>query len=582
MNQIRTFLIIAWAMLAFLLWQAWQTDHAVPAPTTIGASSTASQAANDGVPLPPSPAPGTGANVAAVPGVPAIPGAAPVATSTASVPAAPPVTISNDLLRLQVDPRGASIVGAELLAYAQTEGLGSPPVKLLDADPAHYFVAESGLLSQGGAAPNHEAPYQLDAATGATTARAFTLPKGTNQIEVPFVWSDPSGISVRKTYVLTRGSYVITVKEEIHNGSSAPWVGYDYRQLQRVPPVIAKNGGMTNPESYSFAGAAWYSPQDKFEKRKFAKFDESLDKPAVTGGWIAMLQHHFLAAWIPSPQSPSRFSIATVNAGGTPHYVIREIGPALQVAAGASGNTETRLYIGPKLQEILPSVAPGFGLTVDYGMFTLIAGPLYWLLAKLHWLLGNWGWAIVALVVLLKIALFKLSEAQYRNMAKMRALQPRLEALKQRYGEDKQQYNMAMMDLYKKEKVNPAGGCLPMLIPIPIFLALYWVLIESVELRHAPWIGWIHSLTDKDPYFILPALNMLIMFTTQRLSPTPGMDPMQKRMMQIMPLAFGIMFAFFPAGLVLYYVCNGGLGLLQQWWLLRKHGGGLVKPAKTA
>ncbi len=579
MNQIRTFLMIAWAMLAFLLWQDWQADHAVPPPLAIGTSNTT----NDGVPPPPGSAPHVAsAKVSATPGVPSIPDAPTATTAVATLAAsAPPVTIGNDLLRLQIDLRGASVVGAELLAYGQTDARNSAPVKLLDTDPTHYFVAESGLLSQGGAAPNHEALYRLDATADGAAARVFALPPGASQIEVPFVWTDPSGISVRKTYVLTRGSYAITLKEEIRNGSSAPWLGYDYRQLQRVPPVFAKNGGMTNPETYSFAGAAWYSPQDKFEKRKFDKFAEPLNK-TVTGGWIAMLQHYFLAAWIPLPQDTSHFSLAIVDAAGTPHYLIREVGPALQIPAGGNRSTEARLFIGPKLQEQLPAVAPGLGLAVDYGMFTLIAGPLYWLLSKLRWLLGNWGWAIVALVVLLKIALFKLSEAQYKNMAKMRALQPRLESLKQRYGDDKQQYQMAMLELYKKEKVNPAGGCLPMLIPIPIFLALYWVLIESVELRHAPWIGWIHSLTDRDPYFILPALNMIIMFTTQRLSPTPGMDPMQKRMMQIMPLAFGIMFAFFPAGLVLYYVCNGGLGLLQQWWLLRQHGGGMVKPAKAA
>ena len=576
MNQIRTFLIIAWAMLAILLWQAWQADHAVPVPASISAT----RATDGGIPLPPNAAPGTIANPS-VPSIPTIPDATPAAAATTKAPVMPPVTLSNDLLRLQIDPRGASVVGAELLMYGQTDDRGSPPVKLLDADPAHYFVAESGLLSQGGAAPNHEALYQLDTAAGGAAAREFVLPRGANLIEVPLVWSDPSGISVRKTYVLTRGSYVVTVKEEIRNGSSAPWIGFDYRQLQRVPQVFAKTGGMINPETYSFVGAAWYSPQDKFDKRAFSNFDKPLDK-TVSGGWIAMLQHYFVAAWVPPAQDTAHFSIATVDAAGTPHYLVREVGPALQIPAGASRSTEARLYIGPKLQNKLPAVAEGLGLTVNYGWATLIAGPLFWLLSKLHWLLGNWGWAIVALVVLLKLALYKLSEAQYRNMAKMRALQPRLEALKQRYGEDKQQYNMAMMDLYKKEKVNPAGGCLPALIPIPIFLALYYVLLESVELRHAPWIGWIHSLTDKDPYFILPALNMLIMFATQRLSPTPGMDPMQKKMMQIMPLVVGVMFAFFPAGLALYYVCNGGLGLLQMWWLMRQHGGGLVKPAKTA
>jgi YidC/Oxa1 family membrane protein insertase len=232
------------------------------------------------------------------------------------------------------------------------------------------------------------------------------------------------------------------------------------------------------------------------------------------------------------------------------------------------------------LQDALPAVAPGLELTVDYGWVKTIAQPLYWLLAKLHWLIGNWGWAIIALVLLIKLAMFKLSEAQYKSFAKLRAVQPRLEALKERYGDDKQQYQMAMMELYKKEKINPAGGCLPLLVQIPIFFALYRVLLESVELRHAPWFGWIHSLSDQDPYYVLPALNMIVMFVTQKLTPSPGMDPMQKRMMQIMPLAFGVMFAFFPAGLVLYWVTNGALGLLQQWWLMRKHGGPSV-PARA-
>jgi len=579
MNQIRTFLMIAWAMLAFLLWQAWQADHAMPAATTISASS-APHSTDSGIPPPPGPAPEKGANAPAVPGAPVIPdtaGPAPIA----HVPSAPPITISNDLLRLQIDPRGASVVGAELLAYGQTGERGSPPVKLLDSDPEHYFVAESGLISQGGAAPNHESLYQLDPAVGGASARELVLPRGANQIEVPFVWNDPSGISVHKTYVLTRGSYTIAVKEEIRNGSAAPWIGYDYRRLQRVPQVFAKTGGLTNPETYSFVGAAWYSPQDKFEKRTFSNFDKPLDK-TVSGGWIAMLQHYFVAAWVPAPRDAAHFSIATASVGGVTRYSVGETDPWLQIPPGASRTTEARLYVGPKLQDKLPAVAEGLGLTVNYGWATLIAGPLFWLLSKLHWLLGNWGWAIVALVLLIKLAMFKLSEAQYKNMAKMRALQPRIDALKQRYGEDKQQFNVAMLELYKKEKVNPAGGCLPALIPIPIFLALYYVLLESVELRHAPWIGWIHSLTDKDPYFILPAIYMVVMLITQRLSPTPGMDPMQKKMMQFMPLMFGFMFAFFPAGLVLYYLCNGALGLLQQWWLLRQHGGGLARPAKTA
>jgi YidC/Oxa1 family membrane protein insertase len=347
-----------------------------------------------------------------------------------------------------------------------------------------------------------------------------------------------------------------------------------YRQLLRVPPP-SKGGGLTNPEAYSFVGAAWYSPQDKFEKLAFDEFeDEPLQKDA-SGGWIAMLQHYFVAAWIPNATDAAQYSTAQLDG----RYLIRSLGPSLELAPGAQARSEAQLYVGPKLQDRLDGVAPGLGLTLDYGIFTVIAQPLHWLLAKLHALTGNWGWAIVLLVVLIKLALFKLSEAQYKSFAKMRRVQPRIEALKERYGEDRQKFQTAMMELYKKEKINPMGGCLPILVQIPIFIALYWVLLESVELRHAPWIGWIQNLTAPDPYFVLPALNLLTMWLTQKLSPTPGMDPMQKKMMQIMPLVFGVMFAFFPAGLVLYWATNGALGLLQQWVITRRHGDPKTAPA---
>jgi YidC/Oxa1 family membrane protein insertase len=564
MNQTRTFLLVAWFALAFLLWQDWQQDHAAPAtvanPPAVNANAI--PAANASVP-----ASAPAANAANA--TPAMP---PPATAAAQ-PSAPPVILDNDVLRLRIDPRGASVIGADLLAYGQTNERGSPPVTLLDDDTAHVFVVESGLVSANNApAPNHLSLFQAEGGGGEKT-----LANGSESISQSFVWTDAGGMQVRKTYTLHRGSYAIDVREQIRNGSAGAWVGNTYRQLRRVPPVYKKNGGLTNPESYSFAGAAWYSPEDKFEKRAFDKFGQALDK-TVTGGWVAMLQHYFLAAWIPDAAQASRFTLDTTIDRGQTTYLVREQGPQFKLAPGASAVENARLYVGPKLQNTLPGIAPGLDLTVDYGMFTVIAQPLYWLLSKLHWLIGNWGWAIVALVLLLKLAMYKLSEAQYRNMAKMRALQPRLEALKERYGDDKQQYQMAMLEFYKKEKINPAGGCLPMLIPIPVFLALYWVLLESVELRHAPWMGWIHSLSDKDPYFVLPVLYMAVMYLTQRLSPTPGMDPMQRKMLQIMPLTFGVMFAFFPAGLVLYWVTNGSLGLLQQWWLMRQHGAPAAAP----
>ena len=565
MNQTRTFLVVAWLMLAYLIWQAWQQDHApsVAVATAASTNAHAIPAASASVPSPSQ----------TVPTASAPPPTLPVA---ASAPAAtePPITLSNDVLRLRIAPRGASVVGADLLAYGQTGARNSPSIKLLDDDVRDLFVAESGLASANGHAPNHETEFQAEGG-----GREKMLASGGESIAQSFLWTDPSGIQVRKTYTLKRGSYVVGVHEEIRNNSAVAWTGNDYRQLRRVPPIIKKSGGLTNPESYSFVGAAWYSPEDKYETRAFDKFGVALDK-TVTGGWAAMVQHYFLAAWIPDPKEAATLSVVTDTADGAPVYRIIAKGPAMQVPAGGSRSSDARLYVGPKLQDTLPAVAPGLELTVDYGWVKTIAQPLYWLLSKLHWLIGNWGWSIIALVLLIKLAMFKLSEAQYKSMAKLRAVQPRLEALKERYGDDKQQYQMAMMELYKKEKINPAGGCLPLLVQIPIFFALYRVLLESVELRHAPWFGWIHSLSDQDPYYVLPVLNMLVMFVTQRLTPSPGMDPMQQKMMQIMPLAMGVLFAFFPAGLVLYWVTNGALGLLQQWWLMRKHGGPSV-PARA-
>ena len=555
MNQTRSFLVIAWLLLAYLLWDAWSTP-----PPPVGAPATELDASasidtptvpTDGD-VPPSPT--------------AMPPSLAVSPERSVESARTPLVLQNDVLRLQIDPRGATLVSAQLLAYGQTAKQDSPRVQLFSADPAHYFVAQSGLVSGERAAPGHDSLF-----VGESETTEYALADGAASVEAVLVWNDGAGVSVRKVFTLARGSYEVRVRDEVRNDSDSAWRGYVYRQLQRVPPVIV-NSGFNNPEGYSFAGAAWYSPKEKFEKRKFNDFgDEPLNRE-ISGGWIAMLQHHFMAAWIPSPADVATYTTA-MSSSGTPRYVIREMGPALDAPAHGSASSEARLWVGPKLQKQLPDVAPGLELAVDYGMVTVISMPLFWVLSQLHLLFGNWGWAIIALVVLIKAVFFKLSEKQFLSMAKMRKLQPRMEAIKERYGEDKQKQQQAILELYKKEKVNPASGCLPVLIQIPVFFALYWVLLESVELRHAPWVGWIQTLTDRDPYFVLPVLNMLSMFLTQRLSPMPGMDPIQQRFMQFMPLGFGVMFAFFPAGLVLYWTTNGSLGLLQQWFIMRRHGG---------
>ena len=571
MNQTRTFLIFAWLAVATMLFMAWSRDNAAPANAAVeGAVPAAVDAGDSTVPA-----------VAreTTPGVPVVPTAPVAGMSAPTQPTAasqrPAVTVTTDVLRVVLD--GGNVRQADLLRYPQTTDAGSDPMRLFASDAATFFQAQSGWVSSTGGAPSHEAGF---APVGAQ--RAYALTDGADTVEVPFQWTGADGVSIRRTYTFTRGHYAVQVRDEVVNAGSQPWLGYVYRQLVRVPPVIET--GFTKPESYSFHGAAWFSTGDKFEKRKFDDFidDGPLDK-SVTGGWIGMLQHHFFAAWIPGATDESRFSIDSPRgAGGQQQALIRELGPGLNVAPGASASTSARLWVGPKLVgQIESQQVPGLERAVDfssYGVMAWLAGLLFSVLSFLHGVFGNWGWAIIGLVVIIKALMFPLSAAQYKSAAKMRRFQPRIEQLKERYGDDKQKFQMAMMELYKKEKINPVGGCLPLLVQMPVFLALYWTLLEAVELRHAPWIGWIQNLTAPDPYFILPAINIAVMWATQKLTPTPIADPMQRKMMQYMPVAMGVMFAFFPAGLVLYWVTNGGLGLLQQWWMLRKYG---ESPAKA-
>ena len=561
MNQNRVFLLVIWLALAFALWSTWQNDYNQPAPAAQKVASAAAGEA-DAVPAASADSSDDVPDSADLPDAPAVASDdVPVTTAAASV-AAPGVSITTDLLHVELSANGGTVRRVELLAYPQSTEKGSPPVEILDDRGAHLFIAQSGLFNRAGNAPSHQAPF--------TTERSsYALAEGEDRLEVPFTFVGVDGLVVRKVYVFERGSYQITVRDEITNGTSARWQGNAYRQLQRVPPPQATGSWMTSPAAFSYTGGAWYSPEDKFNKLDYDEFATAPAKNDISGGWVAMVQHYFLAAWIPDAEGGNQFSSAAQKNG---RFMMRAISPRMAAAPGESVSSEASLYVGPKLQDQLDQVAPGMELTVDYGIFTVISQPLFWLLSALHWLFGNWGWAIIGIVVVIKIAFFWLSEKQFKSMARMRQVQPRLAALKERYGDDRQKLNQAMMELYKKEKINPASGCLPILVQIPVFIALYWVLVESVELRHAPWIGWIQDLTAKDPYFVLPALYIAIMFVTQRISPTPGMDPMQRRMMQAMPIMFGFLFAFFPAGLVLYWVTNGALSLLQQYINMKRHG----------
>ncbi|HJU26520.1 MAG TPA: membrane protein insertase YidC, partial [Rhodanobacteraceae bacterium] len=479
------------------------------------------------------------------------------------------VTLSNDVLRLTIDSRGGSIVRADLLKYPRQVKGDASPVRLLDDSGERLFIAQDGLVgASGSAAPDHLARFTPQATSAG-------LVRGTNEVSLDLTWHDASGVTVVKRYTLTRGSYVVGLSQQVENHSGRAWNGNAYEQIERVePPPPPKHFlEFYDPERSSFMGAAWYGPQDKFNKLAFDKFGEDVLNRQVKGGWVAMIQHYFFAAWIPPASQAEQFGtaeLASVSNGGKPRYLIRSLGPGVTVAPGGSKTLDARLYVGPKTQSTLSTIAPGLELTIDYGIFTVIAQPLFWILSKFHAFVGNWGIAIILLVLLIKAVFFKLSEQQYKAGAKMRKLQPRIAALKERYGEDKQKQQQAMMELYQKEKLNPLAGCLPTLIQIPVFFALYYVLMYSVELRHAPFFGWIHDLSAPDPYFVLPALYTLVMIATQYLTPVQGMDPTQAKIMKAMPIVFAVMFAFFPAGLTLYYVINGLTGVIQQWVITRR------------
>ncbi len=566
MPNTRPFLLLAVLFVGYLLWQQWQTDYAAPPSVTSPATitNTASGDAAKAVPN----------DVPAAPGeTPKPPADAATTTSPATTAPAQLINISTDVFNISIDTRGGAIVRADLRAYPIAPKETDHPVRLLSDDATNFFIAQSGLVSTASPAPDHQAQFSAE-------KTEYTLADGSDTLEVPLTWIDTTGIKVRKVYKFTRASYAIEQREEINNASTTPWSGSEYRQLQRLPVVIVSSGfSFSNPEKFAFAGAAWYSPQDKFQKLGFDKYAATPLNKTITGGWVGMLQHYFFAAWVPKADEADQYSTAVVTNAGTPRYLIRSMSPAITVAPGETKSFDARLYIGPKLQSTLATVAPGLELTVDYGMFTVISQPLHWILSEIHGVVGNWGFSIILLVVLIKLAFYKLSEAQFKSSAKMKKVQPRLAALKERYGDDKQKLNAAMLELYQKEKINPVSGCLPMLVQFPVFLALYWVLLESVELRQAPFMLWIQNLSAPDPYFVLPILNAGVMLATQFLTPTVGMDPTQAKMMKAMPVMMAVMFAFFPAGLVLYWTVNGGLSLLQQYVITKRIESGAIAVA---
>ncbi|MCK9530886.1 MAG: membrane protein insertase YidC [Gammaproteobacteria bacterium] len=526
----RTILFLALAFTLLLLWQAWQADYGpqpTPAPTV--------QAPAQDLPVPAAPDSGAAAGAPMRPGLDSV----------------QRVRVVTDVFNAVIDAKGGDLRHVDLLGYPVSVDDPDNPVTLL-SDERELFVAQSGLLPAD-RAPSHHATYVPEAAE-------YRLAAGQDALEVPLHWTSPEGITVTKTYTFHRGSYAVDVTHRVANSASAEWRGNVYYQWLRSPPV--DNG---RAFIYTYTGGVISGQEAKYEKIDFDDMEDKDLARDLTGGWAAMIQHYFLGAWIPPQDASYRYYS---NALGDSRYILGLISPALTVAPGDTGEFPARLYVGPKAQETLAQVAPNLELTVDYGMLTVIAKPLYWLLEKIHSFVGNWGWAIIILTILIKLAFYKLSETSYKSMAHMRKVQPRLVALKERFGDDRQKLNEAMMKMYREEKINPLGGCLPILVQIPVFIALYWVLLESVELRQAPGILWIQDLSIADPFFILPILMGVTMLVQHRLNPTP-MDPVQAKVMLALPIIFTVFFAFFPAGLVLYWVVNNTLSILQQWYITR-------------
>ena len=544
MENQRLILFLAAALIVLLLWEAWQAQYGPRAPEVPPAPAVTQ------------PAPGQAAPPADVPQA-----EAPATTQRPGPAAEGPlasgqrIVVRTDLLEVAIDTMGGDLREARLLAYPLSTDQPEP-FPLMDDELPRLYVAQSGLLSKR-PAPDHHALYTAE-------QTVYELGPREESIVVPLVWTGPDGLQVVKTYTFYRNQYVVDVDHKVVNNSTADWQGRAYRQFQRTEYEAPGKSALL----YTFTGAAISTPEDPYTKIEFSEMDDwRPDQSFVKDGWAAMLQHYFVTAWIPPTEQLNHYYTRAVD--GT-RFIVGVSSAEQAVPAGQELVFPSRLYLGPKDQDRMEAAAKNLRLTVDYGIMTFLAQPLFWLLQQIHKLVNNWGWAIVLLTLLIKLVFYKLSESSYRSMANMRRMAPKFQAIRERYGEDRQRMSQAMMELYKKEKVNPLSGCWPILVQMPVFLALYWVLLESVELRQADWILWIHDLSTKDPFYVLPVLMGASMFLQQKLSPTPSMDPMHQKVMTFLPIIFTLFFAFFPAGLVLYWLVNNLLSITQQWYIMNK------------
>jgi YidC/Oxa1 family membrane protein insertase len=555
MDTQRIILFIVFSFSCFLLWGEWQKSHAPIAPVTQQTAPGTGQGAAPAKDLP-VPTASTAATAAAQ-GAGAVPG------QVDTAPKGQTITIRTDLYTAEVDTVGGVISMIALDKHRDGHD-DAKPYLALQRNAERTYVAQAGLLGTG--LPNHRTVYEA-------LPGPRELAPGADRVELKLAATAANGDKVVQVLTFHRGSYVIDAAFDVTNNSAAPLSPSAYFQLTRdmKQPVVPSWGAPS-----AFVGPAVYTEEKKYQKVEFGDVDKFAADPSrklpyprtANDGWVGMVEHYFVTAWMPSDEARTAREFYTKKLDGG-LYAAGVIVPVGTIAPGATGEIRVPLYVGPQDQESLAKTAKGLDLVVDYGIFTVIAAPLFWLLKWLHGIIGNWGWAIVVMTIMIKSAFYPLNHASARSMAKMKVIAPKMKALQEQYKNDKQQLQVKMMEMYKTEKINPLGGCLPILVQIPVFIALYWVLLSAVELRHAPWILWIHDLSAPDPYYVLPVIYAVTAYLQVKLSPTPISDPVQAKVMQIMPVAFSVLFLFFPAGLVLYWLVNNTLQIFQQWHMNR-------------
>ncbi|SJM95800.1 membrane protein insertase YidC [Crenothrix polyspora] len=565
MDNIRFLLIIAFGFLVVLLWQSWQKDYGPQSLAAVTSSAPAVSLTSNHDDLPTA----TTASTSAV-------DVAQNATITA-VPASKVISVKTDVVALEIDLQGGSIQNLDLLQYPEEKDnaivnkvrallglsalpVNNAPIRVLNSKADRVFIAQSGLIAGVGAAaaPDHHSSFT-------SPQDSYELQPGQESLSVPLSWTNNNGLTVTKTFIFKPGSYEIGLEHSVKNDSTNPWAGNQYSQLAKLPFKEEKSGGMlTGMRAYD--GGVIYTDKEKYQKVDFDDMVEKNLDVASQGGWAAMIQHYFASAWIPPADQENHFYTKYLKDG---QYVIGSYSAAVNVAVGSSANFASRLFVGPKIQPLMEKAAPGLELTVDYGVLTFIGKPIYSLLNKIHNLTGNWGFSIIGVTLCIKLLLFPLTQSSFKSMANMRKVQPRLKELQERFADDRPRFNTEMMALYKKEKVNPLGGCFPILFQIPVFMSLYWVLGETVEFRHAPFMLWIQDLSSQDPFYILPVIMGITMKIQQGLNPAP-VDPVQAKIMKMFPIVFTVFFLFFPAGLVLYWVINNTLSITQQTYITKQ------------